>query len=419
MWLAYFTVFFAAMYFVREPHHAKPILYSLIFSSAIMGIIGLGQFMRWDFFNTEAAEWLVTAGTPAAGIRPVFTVSHGLLIHPNTFGKYCAMLSPILLLGALSYNGRRFVKQLLLAAGLLMLLNVFGSRTLGALVGLIIASGVLAITYVCGLVYNRKERGTAAAWRLFDKRLALMAAGVAGALVLSVLFITPINNRAALLFSRLGDAIRAETVTARNYFFESNTLTVYQGPYRLVSLTVHGLAAQGWLTVRDSSNQEVPYFYRQEVGTSARRYPVRYTFDVPGYRIITIDRYPRHFAYHHRSRMPFFLTLLDGRIHGMSLSGSLIDLAEEIPAWGFYGRETWGTLRGYIWSRSFPLMPSRTFIGSGPDTFAAAFPQQDMVGKQRFFRNPYIIIDLSHNWFIRTWITTGGISALALFALFG
>jgi len=90
----------------------------------------------------------------------------------------------------------------------------------------------------------------------------------------------------------------------------------------------------------------------------------------------------------------------------------------DVPAWGFSGREDWGTQRGYIWSRSFPLFPAHVFIGSGPDTFASIFPQHDRTGKERFFNNPNIVMDLTQNLFIRTWITTGGLSALALFALF-
>jgi len=116
----------------------------------------------------------------------------------------------------------------------------------------------------------------------------------------------------------------------------------------------------------------------------------------------------------------YVFTLEEGRIYGLWVNNMhLIDLREPVPAWGFYGRETWGSSRGYIWSRSFPLMPRRAIIGSGPDTFVNVFPVYDLVGTQRFFGNPYQIVDKAHNIFIQTWISTGGISALALFGLFG
>jgi O-antigen ligase len=92
---------------------------------------------------------------------------------------------------------------------------------------------------------------------------------------------------------------------------------------------------------------------------------------------------------------------------------------EPVEAFGFKGRERWGTMRGYIWSRSFPLMLKYPVIGSGPDTFFSVFPNHDLYGKLRFFDNPNTIVDKAHNLYIQTWITTGGVSALALIFLFG
>jgi len=65
------------------------------------------------------------------------------------------------------------------------------------------------------------------------------------------------------------------------------------------------------------------------------------------------------------------------------------------------------------------MMPRRILIGTGPDTYINVFPQHEMVAKQRFFRNPYQVVDKAHNLFLQTWITTGGISAILLFGLFG
>jgi len=64
-------------------------------------------------------------------------------------------------------------------------------------------------------------------------------------------------------------------------------------------------------------------------------------------------------------------------------------------------------------------MPARTIIGSGPDTYTMVFPQNDILGKSRFLETPYTPVDKAHNIYMQTWITTGGISALALIFLFG
>jgi O-antigen ligase len=41
-----------------------------------------------------------------------------------------------------------------------------------------------------------------------------------------------------------------------------------------------------------------------------------------------------------------------------------------------------------------------------------------MAGLQLSFNNPYQVVDKAHNLFLQTWVTTGGISAILLFALF-
>jgi hypothetical protein len=165
-----------------------------------------------------------------------------------------------------------------------------------------------------------------------------------------------------------------------------------------------------WLSVRVPSGDAVPLKERTEHETHAD-----YFFDIPGYRTVTFSLWHNHFRY---GLLPFVRT--DDTIFGISSAGRLIDMEAPVPAFGFRGREEWGTYRGYIFSRSFPLMPAAWLIGSGPDTFINVFPQHDMVGKvQNFDRTPYHIVDKAHNLYIQTWITSGGVSALALVFLFG
>jgi len=109
----------------------------------------------------------------------------------------------------------------------------------------------------------------------------------------------------------------------------------------------------------------------------------------------------------------------EGRVHALAPNADMIDLAVPVAARGFYGNETWGSSRGHIWSRTFPLMPSTAIIGTGPDTYTLVFPQHDFLGKLSFHLQPYIPIDKAHNLYLQTWVTTGGISALALIFLFG
>ncbi|MCL1863101.1 MAG: O-antigen ligase family protein [Defluviitaleaceae bacterium] len=414
MWMAYFIVFFAMIYFVKDLSRAKIILFGLVFSSIIMGAIGVGQFIGRDFFGMPAGQWLITIGdawlhSQRAGIAPEFPMSYGTLFNPNTFGKYSAMLSPVLLLVALTYDGKKHIRIVFLVAGGLMLLGVFGSSSLGGLIGIITASVVLIITFLC-------RPGIPV------KRLGLTALPVVVLLLLAIAFVPQLNDRVTFLFTRMQVAMRAETHGIQNYLIDGNTMTVKREDRTILSLTAEDFHHNDWLTVRDGDGNIVEPRITHTPGSETHPTIIAYTFEIPEYRTITIEHMLEFamFNYHHRGAAQFMFTFADGgRLHGISpLNGEVIDFADVVPAWGFYGRETWGSSRGHIWSRSFPLMLSRTIIGSGPDTFVNVFPKTEIVASHRFHHTSAFIVDKAHNMFIQTWIVTGGISAIALFGLF-
>jgi hypothetical protein len=429
MWLAYFVIFFAAVDYAQKLENVKFILYALAFSSIIMGVIGLSQLFGRDFFGTDFARLLITLGDRNMAelvyiegelvprrhaINPVFDIANGTLFNPNTFGKYTAMLSPVLLLAALTYEGKRFVRWILLFAGGLMLVGVFASGSLGGFVGIGTASVVLIVTYLFrpGIPL---------------KKIGLTALPVVVVMAGAILFIPQLNYRVGFMATRVVNALRADTTDILNYSFDENVMRVFNADGDVFSLEVHGMTGD-WITVRDAQGNELEPYLRNVPPPPPRDEPtqapgaIAYAFDIPGYRMIRLDKWPGMFFYHHASPVtPFILTHSHGRIYVLNLNGMPIDVQENAPSWGFYGRETFGSSRGYIWSRSFPLMftPRALTIGHGPDTFINTFPMFDPAPRMRFFNSPYIIVDKAHNVFIQTWISSGAWSAIALFALFG
>ncbi|MGL5676398.1 MAG: O-antigen ligase family protein [Cellulosilyticaceae bacterium] len=83
------------------------------------------------------------------------------------------------------------------------------------------------------------------------------------------------------------------------------------------------------------------------------------------------------------------------------------------PTLGFEGHERLGSGRGYIWSRSLPLLKDYMLLGEGPDTFIYAFPQNDFWGKWQHMGNPFIVVDKPHNTYLQIWINQGFIALLA------
>lgn len=95
------------------------------------------------------------------------------------------------------------------------------------------------------------------------------------------------------------------------------------------------------------------------------------------------------------------------------------DSMTEISAVDFHGYEYLGSGRLYIWSRVLPMLKHYLVIGSGPDTFAEVYPQNDYVGKAIYAENPGRIMEGAHNDYLMHWVQTGFLSLLALLVFYG
>ena len=426
---AYLIVFFAAMYHAREAKHAKLLMYGLTFSSIIMGLIGLGQFLGRDFYTTGIAARLIT-GDSELLLDPRFRIANGTLYNPNTFGKYTAMATPILLACALTYDGRKWMRVIFFVGGGLMAAGILGSRSLGGFIGISFAVAVLIITFICRFIYQMRQRrkeddtepGISTSKRVLGGVLGL---AVIVAMCVGLYFVPPVSDRITLTINRFEAAVRAEIAPHYNYVVDGNRLTVYWGEYERFSMVMDELSQLGgrfgpvlardpW-RIYDAAGQPAPLSSRTETeATDGMPAFATYVYYVPGYGAVSF----RHMGNEIMFR-GVVMAFRYGRIHALSANGSLIDLSEPVPAIGFAGRERWGSSRGYIWSRTLPLMPSRTIIGPGPDTYSHVFPHHDVFGLLHAFGNPYQQVDKAHNIYMQTWVTTGGISAMALMFIFG
>ena len=68
--------------------------------------------------------------------------------------------------------------------------------------------------------------------------------------------------------------------------------------------------------------------------------------------------------------------------------------------------------RGYIWSKSIPILKDTLILGSGPDTYSFMFPQYDYVS---LIQNGWekMLITKPHSMYLQTGIQTGVLSLIA------
>ena len=91
---------------------------------------------------------------------------------------------------------------------------------------------------------------------------------------------------------------------------------------------------------------------------------------------------------------------------------------ENVPAIGWSDNPAFGSGRGYIWSRTLPMISKTIFIGHGADTYCLYYPHKDYVGKYNAGWNINTIVDKPHNMYLASAVGTGLISTLTLIVLF-
>lgn len=107
---------------------------------------------------------------------------------------------------------------------------------------------------------------------------------------------------------------------------------------------------------------------------------------------------------------------MDGRLQYVNRVGKL-DQMRKVESLGFDHRYDLATNRGYIWSRTLPLLKKTLLFGVGPDNFVYAFPNDDYVGKVNCGFDGQIVTK-PHNMYLQIWVQDGLPACLALLALY-
>ncbi len=113
----------------------------------------------------------------------------------------------------------------------------------------------------------------------------------------------------------------------------------------------------------------------------------------------------------------FRVDMVSGGVYYQTMAGKETALGD-IESWGFENNMDFGSGRGYIWSRSIPLLKHYLVTGAGADCYCAVFPQNDYAFKYSYRRGHfYEVIDKPHDLYIQIAINTGLISLIAWFGI--
>ncbi len=396
--LGYAVTALYACLVIESAEDMKQLITAAVAGSLCMAALGVLQAAGKDPLLLEGIqrlfagnEFIDTYGT----LQLAFPVgmAYGTLFNPNYAGTYVAMYAPLLLFGVVIYDS--MWKKAVCAGtvlGLLVLLFASQSRT-----GLI---AVLAVAVVLVLFLGRS----------FLKRWYIILPGLV--LVLAAFFLVD-ARRDFLLVNRLKEifSIEASKDPVKGIDTTGNGVRVlYKDTEFTVMMPVSG---NDFAYVALEGDQQIEIFYNED-----RTYGY-FTLSTGDMIAVQTAMYENSYAFGLEvNERNFYFTnqLVKGDYKYINEIGRLDECT--IPDNVFPGYEAAASGRGYVWGRTIPLLSDHFLVGSGPDTFAVEFPQNDYVGRyQSDFVN--IIFTRPHNFYLQMGIQTGVVSLVAFLVFYG
>ncbi|MBV1758046.1 MAG: O-antigen ligase family protein [Dethiosulfatibacter sp.] len=389
----------AVMNFVQNEKHVKAIVGAYIFVGSMTAVLGIGQYFGVDFFKTMFARYLILPEYLhhiAESLEFTFGkyTIYATMYNTNFVGSFAAILLP---LSFALFMYAKDKKQIVLS-GVFFALMCFvwiGSNSRAGYLG-------VAFSFIFIILLFRKEIK-----RNF-KRLSVLPIAFLVIIIMNTVSGGKVLREFGSLdigaeIQRLG-ADRENRLRFENLVFDGDSLAI----------------------ITTAESLKIVYEDEQMTFEDLEGNPL--AIDINAQTITLVDERYKDYsivldedrgkfevkAYHQRFDIYFtadgFRMAGSGGVLGVSENPSRLSIMD--------GHERFASSRGYIWSRSLPMLKDAFFVGYGPDMFTIEFPQRDYAGKMNAFNNESIIVDKPHNMYLQIGINTGFISLLALLAIY-
>jgi len=336
---------------------------SLLISITIMNIIGISQLVGSDIITGNIGQQMIFPREMRANIGE-FTMGflkgtvYLTLFNPNYVGSYVGLLFPIisviLVLKRRSMEKLEVILYIINMIGLALCLYGSGSET--GLTG--IAVSLLIFVLMC--------------WKDIFKEKYIKVIGILIVLSITLLGVykrdTIIQK---LTFEKSAPTLKA-IETSKKVKIEYSQYTLYID-----------------YIISDSGNMEIILVDGSDNNIETNINMENGVFEILDERFQTINITPVVYNNQFAIRIKIdeknwdFVKNEDGDFYYHNIYGKL-DKMIKADSMIFTGYEKYASGRGYIWSRSIPLLKDYIFLGSGADTFAIAFPQQDYVNLSNY-----------------------------------
>ena len=396
----YCMICYYAFSVINTEKKLKIVIVAFSIGFLLMAMLGLSQFFGFDFLMSDLGKKLIIPSEyiNTGDLKMVFKEGtvYGTLYNPNYMGVYCCMLCPLVLVLAIS-NKKRWHAVAALVALVLTEICFVGA---GSKTTLILMMPFLVFIAICLGKKHTKQLifvfVFAVAMFLLIDQYEVKGTHLVDKTVASITKESVLKNK---------DIITDITLEDKEYYvsYKDETFTVsYQ----------EDAEGQLALTVKDKAGNILPLVF--EKGEKENYYRFEDKEYESLYFVPSVDEYGNKGYYVAKGSARFFIYYSD--YYKTYLYMNQFGYPTKL-----YTSETFESPiltmmggfsnRGYIWSKSIPLLKETILIGSGPDTYAFMFPQYDYVSFAQYgFGNQ--LLTKPHSMYLQIGIQTGVVSLI-------
>lgn len=411
----YILLFIYSIYTFKKTEEFKFILIPILILVYINGFLGLFQFFGSDLIKTSLGGLIAIPSSynidpSKLSLAYESGTIYGTLYHYNYVGSFTSLVLPILF-GACIIEDDIFLKLLSMGGSLVGLWLLFGSTSRAGIIGFG-AIIVFACIFFGKLLLKKKK-----ALLITLACLAVFAVGLNFATSGKIFRRIPsLVSDGLSLFKSNTDFDYRDHIPVKNIEHIDNNIVL-----TLPTDTLTISFENNDYVFRNSKNEVVDY--KSEFNSKIKAYDYTTTdanFSNISFRSGKIKSKTKNdglMLILNGSNEFMFITRDDNSMHLIdpkTLEEIDLDFPETI---GFNGKEKLASSRGYIWSRSIPLLKDTLILGSGPDTFSFDFPQHDLLGKLYAYGTTNMIISKAHNLFLQIGLNNGVVALIAFVIL--
>lgn len=408
--LAYILIMILVINIIENENQLKFLFGSLFISASIICLIGITQYLDYDIFKSDILKSFIIPNKYSE-IRSSLIFNYephtmyGTLYHKDYMGSYMAMIFPLSFTMFILIR-KKFFKLLMIPLTILMFIGWFGCNSRAAFVGGIFGVFILLIMIRKHLIYK---------WKYLFLALILSICSI---FVLNIASNGRVLSKVNKIFTETVSLFTNSNIDKEKRKNDNLTLQdIKNDKNKLSIITINEtlnieLHEGNALIFKDTNNKIIKDIIKNNTITLQNEKYEKYKIYVEKFDAylklkIQKDNFILNFA------------MINNEFKMIDTKGKMFDI-KNVRKIGFEGLETLASSRGYIWSRTLPLIMDKPLLGHGPDTFAAYFPQYDIIGKYNNYEGRmWEIIDKPHNLYLQIAFSTGIPSLIAFLVFIG